>query len=305
MNQFQIYDNKGNEIESLPTLNNINLKLPNFEGLNAVPQHNSTNVEKLKKVIKFITSKFGRRNKQNFKPKDDISSKKGFKHNKFCSDNVRRRIKTLYNKYIITLLNNLMKSKYKKIKLRFVKMNVRITKDISIQYNRNLLDKTIKEIVSSVSNKYQNVDNNKKCIKFIENQNDNEEILNIFNMTYKDFYTDYYLKSTKENSSDNSYEAHKECILSSDGKDYLEIFTKNAETLIEFFTKTRNRKNRKIKEVYSIDIPSGNEMVETADSVNEINNGINQIIKTNKVEMISESTQTDICDINSKLIVFL
>ena len=45
---------------------------------------------------------------------------------------------------------------------------IRITKDISIQYNRNLLDKTIKEIVSSVSNKYQNVDNNKKCIKFIE-----------------------------------------------------------------------------------------------------------------------------------------
>ena len=307
MNQFEIYNKIGKETELLSLNNHVPLKLNMFEVLNNIPQCNLMTETKVKNGFKFITSKRGRKNKNIEKDKEIVnkSLKNKVEHNKYCNDNVRRRIKALYNKYIITLLNNLMKKKFKKNKFHFVKMEIRVTKDIGIEYNRNLLNKTIKEIIVNVSNKYQNADNNKICIKFIEEQNDNEEILNILNMTYRDLFVDYYLKSTKENSSDNSYEAHKECILSSDGKDYLEIFTKNAETLIEFFTKTRNRKNRKIKEVYSINIPSGNEMVETADSVNEINNGINQIIKTNKVEMISESTQTDICDINSKLIVFL
>ena len=226
---------------------------------------------------------------------------------KYCNDNVRRRIKALYNKYIITLLNNLMKKKFKKNKLHFVKMEIRVTKDIGIEYNRNLLNKTIKEIIVNVSNKYQNADNNKICIKFIEEQNDNEEILNILNMTYRDLFVDYYLKSTKENSLDNSFEVHKEYILSSDGKDYLEIFIKNAESLVEFYTKSKNRKSRKIEVVDTIDIPYENEIIETSDSVNIVNNQeiVEPKMKTNTVIKVSKSTQTDICNINSKLLAFL
>ena len=200
-----------------------------------------------------------------------------------------------------------MKKKFIKNKLHFVKMEIRVTKDIGIEYNRNLLNKTIKEIISNVSNKYQNADNNKICIKFIEDQNDNEEILNILNMTYRDLYIDYYLKSTKEDSLDNSFEAHKEYILSSDGKDYLETFIKNAENIVEFYTKSKNRKHRKIEEVDVINIPYINEIIETSDSANIINNHelVEQKMKTNTVTMVSESTQTDLCDINSRLIAFL
>ena len=48
-------------------------------------------------------------------------------------------------------------------------------------------------------------------------------------------------------------------------------------------------------------------MVETVDTLNEKNKEVigEQIMKTNDVEMISVSTQTDLCDINSKLISFL
>lgn len=309
MNQSEIYNKIGKETESLPLNNNAHLKLNMFEVLNNIPQCNLMTEKKVNNEFKFITSKRGRKNK-NIENDNEIfykPSKNKVEHNKYCNDNVRRRIKALFNKYIITLLNNLMKKKFIKNKLHFVKMEIRVTKDIGIEYNRNLLNKTIKEIISNVSNKYQNADNNKICIKFIEDQNDNEEILNILNMTYRDLYIDYYLKSTKENSLDNSFEAHKEYILSSDGKDYLETFIKNAENIVEFYTKSKNRKHRKIEEVDVINIPYINEIIETSDSANIINNHelVEQKMKTNTVTMVSESTQTDLCDINSRLIAFL
>ena len=247
MNQNEIYTKILNETESLPILNNNDLKKPIIEFIKIFPQCNSKN------MYKFKTSKRGRKNTDNDnKQKEEniinILFKKKVVHNKFCNDNVRRRIKALFNKYIITLLNNLMKRKYKKSKLHFVKMEINVTKDIGIEYNRVLLETTIKEIITKVSNKYQNADNNKNWIKFIDAQEENEDILNILNTTYKDLFTDWYLKSTKENSLDNSFEAHKENILLSDGKDYLDIFVKNAENFVEFFTKGKKRKSRKIKE---------------------------------------------------------
>ena len=311
MSQFEIYNKIRKETEFLPLNNNIYLKLPIIEELNSYPQCNLKTELKSKNEL-FITSKRGRKNKNIEKSvekinKAIISSKNKVEHNKFCNDNVRRRIKALYNKYIITLLNNLMKTKFEHNKLHFVKMNIRITKDIGIEYNRNLLNKTIKEIISSVSKKYQNSENNKNCIRFIEDQNDNEDILNILNMTYRDLFTDYYLKSTKENTLENSFEAHKEFILSTDGKLYLEIFIKNAENFVEFYIKSKNRKSRKIEEIDTINIPYENEKVETTDSSHIVNNHdlVEQVMKTNTVTMVSESTQTDICDINSKLIAFL
>ena len=311
MSQFEIYNKIRKETEFLPLNNNIYLKLPIIEELNSYPQCNLKTELKRKNEL-FITSKRGRKNKNIEKSvekinKAIISSKNKVEHNKFCNDNVRRRIKALYNKYIITLLNNLMKTKFEHNKLHFVKMNIRITKDIGIEYNRNLLNKTIKEIISSVSKKYQNSENNKNCIRFIEEQNHNEDILNILNMTYKDLYTDYYLKSTKENTLENSFEAHKEFILSTDGKLYREIFIKNAENFVEFYIKSKNRKSRKIEEIDTINIPYENEKIETTDSSHIVNNHelVEQVMKTNTVTMVSESTQTDICDINSKLIAFL
>ena len=91
-------------------------------------------------------------------------------------------------------------------------------------------------------------------------------------MTYKDLYTDYYLKSTKENTLENSFEVHKEFILSTDGKLYLEIFIKNAENFVEFYIKSKNRKSRKIEEIDTINIPYENEKVETTDSSHIVNN---------------------------------
>ena len=248
--------------------------------------------------LKFITKKRGRKSLDEDNPNSKKSNKKinAIKkvHDKFYNDNIRRKIKSLYHKYIINLLNNLIKQKLKRIKKKFVKMNIKITKDVSIEYNRNLLNKSIKDIIVDVSKKYSNKDINKNVIKFIEAQKNNEEIIKILNMTYEDLFTDYYLKSNKNDISNNSFEAHKEILLKKYGEKYLSLFIQNTENFKEFFINGKNRKSRKAEEVESINIP----LLEEAKKVNNINE-----YYLNK-NMVSSSTETDIFGINKKLLVF-
>ena len=257
--------------------------------------------KKEEKGLKFIITKRGRKNKS----QEIKKSERKNVHNKFSNDNIKRRIKASFNKYIIKLLNKLMKEKYKKARIKFLKMNIKITKDISIEYNRHLLNKYIKEIIVKMSNKYKNQENNKNCIKFIENKKDNEKIINILNMTYEQLYTNYFLKSTKNNSQENSYEAVKEKLLKLNGKKYLDKFVENAESFVEFFMKTKIRKSRKIKEIENINIPMENETIETANDSNELISDDNEENKNSKKNYVSTSTQTDICDIKAKIISFL
>ena len=279
--------------------NSLSSQLPSLEDSKLLTTE--INEQKEEKQFKFITKKRGRKNK------DQIITKSENKnvHNKFSNDNIKRRIKASYNKYIIKLLNNIVKKKYKKTTIKFLKMNIRITKDIAIKYNQNLLNKPLREIIVNVSNKYKNKDNNRICIKFIENQKGNAELINILNMTYKDFYMNYFLKSTKNDSLEYSFESVKEKLLILNGKVYLDKFIENAEHFVEFFTNSKIRKSRKTQEIENISIPLENETVETISVSNELNSYENAPNKNFKKITVSTATQTDICDINSKIISFL
>jgi ribosomal protein L18 len=255
-------------------------------------------IEDKKVSKKFLTKKKGRKKKsQEIKQEEEKGEK--IVHSKFSNDNIKRRIKGLFNNYIINLLNDLIKKKFRKTKIKFVKMNIKNTKDIGIEFNRNLLSKPIKEIIIDVSNKYQDLNNNKNCIKFIKEQKGNEEIINLLNMSYKDIYSNYYLVSK---DSENSFEAHKEKVLETCGKEYLEKFVNNAEGFIDFFMNGKNRKARKQKEIEAINIPIENE----GSDLSTMNEGIGDNLENyflNKNMACSEA-QTDICGIYSKIIVF-
>jgi hypothetical protein len=255
-------------------------------------------IEDKKVSKKFLTKKKGRKKKsQEIIPEEE--NKEKIVHSKFSNDNIKRRIKGLFNNYIINLLNDLIKKKFRKTKIKFVKMDIKNTKDIGIEFNRNLLSKPIKEIIIDVSNKYQDLNNNKNCIKFIKEQKNNEEIINLLNMSYKDIYSNYYLVSK---DSENSFEAHKEKVLETCGKEYLEKFVNNAEGFIDFFMNGKNRKARKQKEIEAINIPIENE----GSDLSTMNEGIGDNLENyflNKNMACSEA-QTDICGIYSKIIVF-
>ena len=255
-------------------------------------------IEEKKVSKKFLTKKKGRKKKsQEIIPEEE--NKEKIVHSKFSNDNIKRRIKGLFNNYIVNLLNDLIKKKFRKTKIKFVKMDIKNTKDIGIEFNRNLLSKPIKEIIIDVSNKYQDLNNNKNCIKFIKEQKNNEEIINLLNMSYKDIYSNYYLVSK---DSENSFEAHKEKVLETCGKEYLEKFVNNAEGFVDFFMNGKNRKARKQKEIEAINIPIENE----GSDLSTMNEGIGDNLENyflNKNMACSEA-QTDICGIYSKIIVF-
>ena len=257
--------------------------------INSVEKKNRRNRSKNKKAEK--------KKSQEIIPEEE--NKEKIVHSKFSNDNIKRRIKGLFNNYIINLLNDLIKKKFRKTKIKFVKMDIKNTKDIGIEFNRNLLSKPIKEIIIDVSNKYQDLNNNKNCIKFIKEQKGNEEIINLLNMSYKDIYSNYYLVSK---DSENSFEAHKEKVLETCGKEYLEKFVNNAEGFIDFFMNGKNRKARKQKEIEAINIPIENE----GSDLSTMNEGIGDNLENyflNK-NMACSKAQTDICGIYSKIIVF-
>jgi len=267
---------------------------PFIEKTKSFPSFNA-NQELISKEYKFRTKKKGRKKKISLNIENQSTRATDpyeIVHNKFSKDNIRRRIKALFNNYIIRLLNNLIKQKYLNSRHYFLKMNIKVTKDLGIEYNRNLLNTPLKEIIVNISNKYQNKENNNiKCIKYIEEQKDNEEIINILNMTYEQLYINY-LNTTKNDSQENSFEAHKEKMLKVYGKEYLDKFIENTKNFIEYFKKGKNRKSRKPPEVDIINIPL------------EFNK--NNIIEDNKIEkiMVESFAQTDLCGINSKLIAF-
>ena len=255
-------------------------------------------IEEKKVSNKFLTKKKGRKKKsQEIKSEEEKGEK--IVHSKFSNDNIKRRIKGLFNNYIINLLNDLIKKKFRKTKIKFVKMDIKNTKDIGIEFNRNLLSKPIKDIIIDVSNKYQDHNNNKNCIKFIKEQKDNEEIINLLNMSYKDIYSNYYLVSK---NLENSFEAHKEKVLETCGKEYLEKFINNAENFIDFFTNGKNRKARKQKEIEAINIPIENE----GSDLSTTNEGIWDMVENYFLSknMVCSEAQTNICGIHSKIIVF-
>ena len=295
-------------IEFTSFLNPMKFQLPIFQTLENLTQ-NVSSEEKVVKNIKILSNKRGRKKKVLNIIEDDANDnadKKGKEvkvHNKFSNDNVKRRLKAFYHKYIISLLNNLMKTKLKQTRNKFVKINSKITKDITIEYNRALLNKRIKDIIVDISNKYIDKDNNKKCIKFIEEQENNEEIIKILNMTYKDLYTNYYLVSNKNDTKENSFEEHKEILMKEYGQQYLEKYIENSEIFIDFFIYGKNRKPRKklISEIFEIPLENYTTISASINEVAHCDDVENYFIKKN---MVSSCSQTDLCGINTKLISF-
>ena len=302
--------NSSLEIESFMKQNSFKLKLslsqsPNLLIKNEIKEPKET---KEKNEFKFISKKRGRRSKLSELDGEEKNAT-GDKnlHDKFRHDNIRRKIKASFHKYLISTLNNLMEINFKNNTMKFLKMNIRITKDVGIEYNRELFEKNIKDIIIKISKKYKNKDNyNKSCIEYIKKQKNNEEIIKILNTKYKDLYSNYYLKSTKNDISNNSYEDHKEKLLKKYGEKYLSLFIKNAENFIEFYLNGKNRKLRKGIEVESISIPFEKE-VEEEIKQNEFNGFVDKDNIENyffRKNMVSSSIQTDIFDINKKIIAF-
>lgn len=303
-------NNIWNKIEvNLPT----NSKKKNFNKKNVIikqigkektitqGQNNLNKIEPIHTPKKlFINKKRGRRLKES---NDEIVAGA---HDKFSDDNLKRKIKTHYHNYIIALLNSkiVFKAGYDKL-LKFGKIKSSVTQNITVEFNQDLFNKKIKDVIIYVSDKYQNQEMNLECLDYImKHQKENTDVLFFLNMTYKDLYLNYYLKSTKKDfkevSVDESYEAHLKK-LRNFGENYIKNYQKNALNLIEFYKTCKKRKPRqkkdekKIKDSHFLEISSSNKKkftyLENEDIYDKNSNDENNInLGNNKT---SFGTQTD------------
>jgi hypothetical protein len=204
-----------------------------------------------KNSINFIYKKRGRKKNISI-PTDSYT----LIHDKYCDDNIKRKVKTHYHNFIVAFVN--MKANHiLENNNKFGKISFDITQNITVEYNQKLFEKKIKDIIINVSDKYNNKDKNKNALNIVmKNANENSDIMKILNLTYKDLYLNYYLKSTKKlfegESEDESYEEHLLKLEKKFGNKYALEYKRNAENLIQFFyickKRVRKRKSHQAKE---------------------------------------------------------
>ena len=110
-------------------------------------------------------------------------------HDKFKPDNIRRKIKAYFIQNVIAFLNSLIIDK----NMSFIKLDPYISENVYIGFNKQLLKATLKQIILKVdiSKKYKakyNNSINKDIIKKIYEDERNEEIRKILNLTYGEVY---------------------------------------------------------------------------------------------------------------------
>ena len=139
-------------------------------------------------------------NKRGRKPKNKISYKE---HDKLASDNIIKKIKTEFFKYIVLFINNIISTKnliynHKIYKIDYELIN-RLNREIDLKY----LNTTLKDLLSlNVSPKFTKVEpeSNKNYIqKILDEKSIDETIKFAFNMTFRDFIEIFsYKKKIRE-----------------------------------------------------------------------------------------------------------
>ena len=183
----------------------------------------------------------------------------------------------------------------------FGKISSDITQNITVEYNQNLFEKKIKDIIVKVSDKYQDKNRNIVTLEYITKRaNPNDEIMKSLNMSYKDMYINCYLKSNKKtfegNSEDESYESHILKLRKKYGNKYATNFKKNAESLINFFytCKKRIRRKEPNKLINPFPLLHKYDLNKNTSNLNYSQNNIKEDIFENfSNKKISKSTQTD------------
>ena len=234
-------------------------------------------------------------------------------HTKDNDDNIKRKVKTHFHNFIVAYLNMIIKQTLRTKRLyKFKKMCSKITQDVTISYNKKLMDTPVKDILVQVSNKFKDKDINLYYIEKIFQMKSNNLFENdsintlqqLLNTSYKDMMNNFYLKSTKkvfENEKiDESFEKHIENLTIKYGYNYAIKFKQNAENFVNFYISSKQRNHKGNKE----DIVD--EKIEKDKNLNCLNMNLEkkffEIIRDNNTSSIGTPTrsQSDSCDGSSE-----
>jgi len=121
-------------------------------------------------------------------------------HNKFAFDNISQKIKVIFHKFLINLVNDYIFKVYggfQKFKIR--KISSKITQNVTKKYNYYLSNSTLKSFFTNkISKKYRNFSENKnyesikKLVEFKPKLNE------LFDLKYSFVYKNYFLFGNRE-----------------------------------------------------------------------------------------------------------
>ena len=242
-------------------------------------------------------------------------------HTKDNDDNIKRKVKTHFHNFIVAYLNMLIRQTLKTKRIyKFKKMCSKITQDVTISYNKKLMETPVKDVLVQVSNKFKDKDINLYYIEKImqiKSNNENENLginalKDILNMSYKDMMNNFYLKSTKnlfENEKiDESFEKHIENLIIKYGFNYAMKFKQNAENFVQFYltSKQRNHKGNLNQNEQEKNQNYDNLKMSLNNNKNSIEKKFFEIIRDNTNGDVSKSittltlSQSDSCDGSSE-----
>lgn len=198
----QIFDNRNYNLESIGDTFDLRYITPK-----ALFQENEANhsfylepfqeSQKDPKINKFIIQKnlqFNITKKEAEKPNflgrkkyEEEEKKSHDKHDKFCIDNMVRKIKTNIMDYILNKLNDSLIDK----ELKFHRIDKQLNENIKRDYNINLLNRTVADIFynSKMSKKYRtniDADINKYLINKITNEQKEIDTIKLLNKKFID-----------------------------------------------------------------------------------------------------------------------
>lgn len=117
------------------------------------------------------------------------------KHTKNSDDNKIRKIKSFFGKSIHKYLNECLKEGEELLKLEIM-----VSKDLKKDYNEKLFNQTLKDLFmnTNISDKYKhkNQKGNEILIKKIYSENEETDVINILNLTYREAF-DWFRNKVK------------------------------------------------------------------------------------------------------------
>ncbi len=199
--------------------------------------------------------KLGRK-KKNVEINNDNETKRG----KSAKDNIARKIKARFlNIFIVNLLNIIIKSVFGKQKYLIRKFNNALVTDVSIQFNLDLLNSKIRNLLNQdISNKYTTVglNKNKNILNCLKKNPEFNEILNInvsviyslfINDNYKEIISNIFNIDKEEIYFENINGKIEELREKGYEEKYIEDFKKYAYNINEVFDESKKRKPKKSK----------------------------------------------------------
>jgi len=167
-------------------------------------------------------------------------------HNKFSEDNMMRKIKTNDMEYIFDKLNGSLTDK----SFQFFKITKEVSEELKKEYNMDLMDKTLKEIIYNepIRPKYKrNNYDNKFLIEKIFREDKEKKTIEILNKTYYDIIVEIRTQNL-DNFLDKIVKKEKKM----KKKSNIELYIKLLKDLIfrfkEWFEQKKPRNRNKNKD---------------------------------------------------------